>query len=65
MYKIIEGKVVKVEQFETITEVTSETISNEIKELEVSKENISAQIELLKAELVEVQELESSLIKKK
>jgi chaperonin cofactor prefoldin len=65
MYKIIDGKVVKVEQFETITEVTSETISNEIKALEVSKENISAQIELLKSELVEVQELESSLIKKK
>lgn len=59
MYKIIEGKVVKVEQFETITEVTSEGLKAQIQALKESHENISKQIEVLNAELSEVEKLES------
>ena len=61
MYKIIDGKVVKIEQFETITEVTSESIKEQIDALKGSQESISFQIEVLNSELKEVEKLESKI----
>jgi hypothetical protein len=61
MYKIIEGKVVKIEQLETITEVTSESIKEQIDALKGSQESISKQIEVLNSELKEVENLESKI----
>lgn len=61
MYKIIDGKVVKIEQFETVTEVTSESIKEQIDALKGSQENISFQIEVLNSELKEVEKLESKI----
>ena len=53
MYKIIDGKVVKIEQFETVTEVTSESIKEQIDALNQSQKSISIQIEILNTELLE------------
>ena len=61
MYKIIDGKVVKIEQFETVTEVTSESIKEQIDALKGSQESISIQIEILNTELLEVQKLEANI----
>lgn len=61
MYKIIENKVVKIEQFETVTEVTSESIKEQIDALKGSQESISFQIEVLNSELKEVEKLESKI----
>jgi hypothetical protein len=61
MYKIIDGKVVKIEQFETVTEVTSESIKEQIDALKGSQESISKQIEVLNTELLEVQKLEAKI----
>ena len=61
MYKIIDGKVVKIEQFETVTEVTSESIKEQIDALKGSQESISKQIEVLNSELLEVQKLEANI----
>ena len=61
MYKIIEGKVVKIEQFETVTEVTSESIKEQIDALKGSQESISKQIEVLNSELLEVEKLEAKI----
>ena len=61
MYKIIEGKVVKIEQFETVTEVTSESIKEQIDALSQSQKSISIQIEILNTELLEVQKLEANI----
>ena len=61
MYKIIEGKVVKIEQFETVTEVTSESIKEQIDALKGSQESISFQIEVLNSELKEVEKLEANI----
>ena len=61
MYKIIDGKVVKIEQFETITEVTSESIKEQIDALNQSQKSISIQIEILNTELLEVQKLEANI----
>ena len=61
MYKIIDGKVVKIEQFETVTEVTSESIKEQIDALKGSQESISSQIEVLNSELLEVQNLEAKI----
>lgn len=61
MYKIIEGKVVKIEQFETVTEVTSESIKEQIDALKGSQESISSQIEVLNSELKEVEKLEANI----
>ena len=61
MYKIIDGKVVKIEQFETVTEVTSESIKEQIDALKGSQESISSQIEVLNSELLEVQKLEAKI----
>ena len=61
MYKIIEGKVVKIEQFETVTEVTSESIKEQIDALNQSQKSISIQIEILNTELLEVQKLEANI----
>ena len=61
MYKIIDGKVVKVEQFETVTEVTSESIKEQIDALSQSQKSISIQIEILNTELLEVQKLEANI----
>ena len=61
MYKIIDGKVVKIEQFETVTEVTSESIKEQIDALKGSQKSISIQIEILNTELLEVQKLEANI----
>ena len=61
MYKIIDGKVVKIEQFETVTEVTSESIKEQIDALSQSQKSISIQIEVLNSELKEVEKLESKI----
>ena len=61
MYKIIDGKVVKIEQFETVTEVTSESIKEQIDALKGSQESISKQIEVLNSELLEVEKLEAKI----
>ena len=61
MYKIIDGKVVKIEQFETVTEVTSESIKEQIDALKGSQESISKQIEVLNSELLEVEKLEANI----
>ena len=61
MYKIIDGKVVKIEQFETVTEVTSESIKEQIDALKGSQESISSQIEVLNSELKEVEKLEANI----
>ena len=61
MYKIIDGKVVKIEQFETVTEVTSESIKEQIDALSQSQKSISIQIEILNTELLEVQKLEANI----
>mgnify|MGYP003404954036 FL=1 len=61
MYKIIDGKVVKIEQFETVTEVTSESIKEQIDALSQSQKSISIQIEILNTELLEVQKLEAKI----
>ena len=61
MYKIIDGKVVKIEQFETVTEVTSESIKEQIDALSQYKKSISIQIEILNTELLEVQKLEANI----
>ena len=61
MYKIIDGKVVKIEQFETVTEVTSESIKEQIDALKGSQESISFQIEVLNSELKEVENLEAKI----
>ena len=61
MYKIIDGKVVKIEQFETITEVTSESIKEQIDALKGSQKSISIQIEILNSELKEVENLEAKI----
>ena len=61
MYKIIDGKVVKIEQFETVTEVTSESIKEQIDALKGSQESISLQIEVLNSELKEVENLEAKI----
>jgi len=61
MYKIIDGKVVKIEQFETVTEVTSESIKEQIDALNQSQKSISIQIEILNTELLEVQKLEANI----
>ena len=59
MYKIIDGKVVKIEQFETVTEVTSQSIKEQIDALKGSQESISLQIDVLNLELAEVEKLET------
>lgn len=61
MYKIIDGKVVKVEQVETITEASSVSIKEQIDSLKSSQENISIQIEILNTELIEVLKLEAEI----
>ena len=61
MYKIIDGKVVNIEQFETVTEVTSESIKEQIDALSQSQKSISIQIEILNTELLEVQKLEANI----
>ena len=61
MYKIIDGKVVKIEQFETVTEVTSGSIKEQIDALKGSQESISKQIEVLNSELLEVEKLEAKI----
>lgn len=61
MYKIIEGKVVKVEQFETITEITSLSIKEQIEALKNSQNDLSTQIDTLSIELAEVEKLESQI----
>ncbi len=61
MYKIIDGKVVKIEQFETVTEVTSESIKEQIDALSQSQESISKQIEVLNSELKDVENLEAKI----
>ncbi len=61
MYKIIDGKVVKVEQVETITEASSVSIKEQIDSLKASQENISIQIEILNTELIEVLKLEAEI----
>ena len=61
MYEIIDGKVVKIEQFETVTEVTSESIKEQIDALKGSQESISKQIEVLNSELLEVEKLEANI----
>lgn len=61
MYKIVDGKVVKIEQFETVTEVTSESIKEQIDALSQSQKSISIQIEILNTELLEVQKLEANI----
>ena len=61
MYKIIDGKVVKIEQLETFTEVTSESIKAQIDALNQSQKSISIQIEILNTELLEVQKLEANI----
>ncbi len=61
MYKIIDGKVVKIEQFETVTEVTSGSIKEQIDALSQSQKSISIQIEILNTELLEVQKLEANI----
>ena len=61
MYKIIDGKVVKIEQFETITEVTSDSIKEQIDALKGSQKSISIQIEILNSELKEVENLEAKI----
>lgn len=61
MYKIIDGKVVKVEQFETITEITSLSIKEQIEALKNSQNDLSTQIDTLSIELAEVEKLESQI----
>ncbi len=62
MYKIIDKKVVKIEQFETVTEVTSQSIKEQIDALKGSQESISLQIDVLNLELAEVEKLEFEII---
>ncbi len=62
MYKIIDKKVVKIEQFETVTEVTSQSIKEQIDTLKGSQESISLHIDVLNLELTEVEKLEFEII---
>ena len=64
MYKILDNKVVVIEQFETITEVTSQDIKEQIDALKGSQESISLQIEKLSSALNEVEKLEFKIINK-
>ena len=62
MYKIIDKTIVKIEQFETVTEVTSQSIKEQIDALKGSQESISLQIDVLNLELAEVEKLEFEII---
>ncbi len=62
MYKIIDKTIVKIEEFETVTEVTSQSIKEQIDALKGSQESISLQIDVLNLELAEVEKLEFEII---
>ena len=62
MYKIIDKTIVKIEQFETVTEVTSQSIKEQIDALKGSQESVSLQIDVLNLELAEVEKLEFEII---
>lgn len=62
MYKIIDKTIVKIEQFETVTEVTSQSIKEQIDALKGSQESVSLQIDALNLELAEVEKLEFEII---
>ena len=62
MYKIDDNKVIKIENFETVTEVTSQSIKEQIDALKGSQESISLQIDVLNLELAEVEKLEFEII---
>lgn len=63
MIQIIDNKIVKIEQVEISTEITSKDIIEQLASLKQSFENINIQIEILNKDLEMVLELETNLNK--
>lgn len=63
MMQIVDNKIVKIEQVEISTEITSKDIVEQLASLKQSFENINIQIEILNKDLEIVLELETNLNK--
>lgn len=63
MIQIVDNKIVKIEQVEIFTEITSKDIIKQLASLKQSFENINIQIEILNKDLEIVLELETKLNK--
>ena len=63
MIQIVDNKIVKIEQVEISTEITSKDIIEQLASLKQSFENINIQIEILNKDLEIVLELETKLNK--
>ena len=63
MIQIVDNKIVKIEQVEISTEITSKDIIEQLASLKQSFENINIQIEILNKDLEIVLELETNLNK--